>query len=352
MARPSMAQTPAATPDDTRQLDLTMLSRCVAEGARGPEADPNPRVGCVVVDPRGAVAGVGHHQGAGSAHAEVVALTEAGARARGGTAYVSLEPCGHTGRTPPCTHALVEAGVARVVYARADPDPRAAGGAAWLSGQGVRAEQVALDAADELVRHWAFAVSAGRPWVTWKVASTLDGRVAAVDGTSAWVTSPQARADVHELRSRCGAVVVGTGTALADDPSLTARYPDGTLRDRQPLRVVVGARDLPPSARVQPALLLRSEGPDEVVAALHTRGVRRALLEGGPTLAAAFWRAGLVDEVITYVAPALLGSGATAVGDLGITTIDDIARLELTDLAQVGPDVRLTARPLREQGKD
>ncbi|MGB7449396.1 MAG: bifunctional diaminohydroxyphosphoribosylaminopyrimidine deaminase/5-amino-6-(5-phosphoribosylamino)uracil reductase RibD [Ornithinimicrobium sp.] len=353
MARPTTVPSPAATGSGgMREVDIAMLSRCVEQGLRGPEVDPNPRVGCVVLDAAGALVGLGHHDGAGSAHAEVVALTEAGARAEGGTAYVSLEPCGHTGRTPPCTRALRESGVSRVVYARADPDPRAAGGGQWLRRHGVLTEQVELAEADDLVRHWAFAVTHGRPWVTWKVATTLDGRVAASDGSSAWVTGEQARADVHRLRSRCGAIVVGTGTALADDPGLTARRPDGTLYADQPLRVVVGARDLPAGARVEPALRLRSGEVGEVTEALHSRGVRRVLLEGGPTLAAAFWRAGSVDEVIAYVAPALLGSGAPAVADLGIETIADIARMDIVDVTRVGADVRITGHPHRDEHRD
>jgi len=347
-----MPTSPSPHRGPVRETDLEMLARCVTEALRGPEVDPNPRVGCLVVDSSGHVAGTGHHDGAGSPHAEVVALAQAGDRAEGGTAYVTLEPCGHTGRTPPCTHALYEAGVRRVVYARADPDPRAAGGAAWLTAQGVAAEQVEVAEADDIVHHWAFAVAVGRPWVTWKIAATLDGRVAAADGSSAWVTSPEARADGHELRARCGAVLVGTGTVLADDPSLTARRSDGTLHPHQPLRVVAGTRDLPSAARLEPALHVRTHEASEVMAALHSRGVRRVLLEGGPTLAAAFWRAGLVDEVVTYLAPALLGSGAAAVADLGIDTIDDIARLEVSEVARVGPDVRITARPHRQPGRD
>ncbi|MGB5953417.1 MAG: bifunctional diaminohydroxyphosphoribosylaminopyrimidine deaminase/5-amino-6-(5-phosphoribosylamino)uracil reductase RibD, partial [Ornithinimicrobium sp.] len=195
--------------------DGVFLARCVQEALAGPEANPNPRVGALIVDSAGAVVGAGHHGGAGTAHAEVVALAQAGSAAAGGTAYVSLEPCAHHGRTPPCTLALLDAGITRVVYGHADPDARAAGGAAWLKQRGVDTEWVPLAEAEELVRHWAFAVSNGRPWVTWKYAATLDGRIAAADGTSAWITSAAARADVHLLRSRCGAIVVGTGTALA-----------------------------------------------------------------------------------------------------------------------------------------
>lgn len=337
--------------------DLHMLQRCVEAATHGPEVNPNPRVGSVILDAAGRVVGVGHHQGAGTAHAEVMALAQAGAAAQGGTAYVSLEPCAHQGRTPPCAQALLQAGVARVVYAVADPDPRAAGGGRWLAERGVQVEQVPLAAAEEVVRHWAFAARTGRPWVTWKFAATLDGRVAAADGSSAWITSPLARADVHDLRSRCGAIIVGTGTALSDDPTLSARRSDGSLYADQPLRVVLGRRDLAPQARLldapgvdsplEPAVHLRTDDAGEALETLHTRGIRRALLEGGPTLAGAMWQAGYVDEVIAYLAPALLGSGAAAVGDLGMATMADIARLDLAEVKQIGPDLRITAYPHR-----
>jgi diaminohydroxyphosphoribosylaminopyrimidine deaminase / 5-amino-6-(5-phosphoribosylamino)uracil reductase len=346
---------PVSHAGDT-SLDAAMLRRALDAALLGPEADPNPRVGAVVLDADGVVAGMGHHRGAGTPHAEVEALREAGRRAAGGTAYVSLEPCAHHGRTPPCTRALVEAGVRRVVYAVADPDPKAAGGAVVLRAQGVETEHRPSAEAEAVLRHWSFATRHGRPWVTWKTASTLDGRVAAADGSSAWVTSPQARADVHDLRSRCGAVVVGTGTALADDPSLTARHPDGTPRERQPLRVVLGRTPLPRQARLHdgaaPMVQLPGDDLAAALAGLHGRGVRRALLEGGPTLTAAFWRAGLVEEVVAYVAPALLGAGPAAVGDLGITSMAGIARLQIDDVARIGPDVRITAHPVAGQEEE
>lgn len=336
----------------TDGIDASMLRRCVHEALRGPVVNPNPRVGSLIVDAFGDVAGVGHHDGAGTPHAEVMALAAAGARTRGGTAYVSLEPCAHHGRTPPCAQALLDAGLRRVVYAVADPDERAAGGGAWLASRGVQVEHVPINEADDVTRHWAFAARTGRPWVTWKYAATLDGRVAASDGSSAWVTSDAARADVHALRSRCGAIMVGTGTALADDPTLTARRDDGSLYGDQPLRVVVGERDIPTAARLlvdngrtEPALHLRSHDLTQVLASLYTIGVRRVLLEGGPTLAAAMWQGGYVEEVVAYLAPALLGSGAAAVGDLGITSIKDIARLTINEVTQVGPDLRVTATP-------
>ncbi len=341
-----------------QSVDLERLARCVAQALRGPEVNPNPRVGSVIVDEAGTVIGVGHHNGAGTPHAEVVALGEAGGRARGATAYVSLEPCAHHGRTPPCAQALLHAGVARVVYAVADPDARAAGGARWLAQHGVQVDHIQIPEAEAVVQHWAFAVRARRPWVTWKFAATLDGRVAASDGSSAWVTGDEARADVHALRSRCGAIMVGTGTVLADNPTLTARREDGSLYADQPLRVVVGRRDLPAKAHLNaldetdssiPSVLrplhLRTHEVTEVLSELHTRGVHRVLLEGGPTLSSALWRAGCVDEVVAYLAPALLGSGASAVGDLGITSMAGIARLDIVEASPVGSDLRITAIP-------
>ncbi|MDQ6715063.1 MAG: bifunctional diaminohydroxyphosphoribosylaminopyrimidine deaminase/5-amino-6-(5-phosphoribosylamino)uracil reductase RibD [Actinomycetota bacterium] len=316
--------------------------------ARGPLVDANPLVGAVLVDEGGRPVGTGWHAGAGSAHAEVMALAEAGGAARGATAYVTLEPCSHTGRTPPCSQALLDAGVSRVVFAQTDPNPKAAGGADVLRAAGVEVEGGLLAGeAQALNEAWTFAQAHARPMVTWKLATTLDGRAAAADGTSRWITGPQARADVHELRARCGAVVVGTGTALADDPSLTARRPDGTLHAVQPLRVVVGDRPLPPDARLlddsAPTLRLPRSDTTHVLQELTDREIHHVLLEGGPTLAAAFVQAGLVDEVVAYVAPVLLGAGAGSVGDLGIRTISDAVRLDLRQIAQLGPDLRLRA---------
>ena len=329
----------------------TLMQRALDAALLGPEADPNPRVGCVVTDAAGTVVGVGHHRGAGTPHAEVAALDAAGAAAAGGTAYVTLEPCDHTGRTGPCTQALIAAGVARVVYAVADPDPVAAGGAATLAAAGVAVEQGPLQQeAEQVNASWLHARRTGRPWVVAKSASTLDGRVAAPDGTSRWITGEAARADVHALRARCGAVVVGTGTALTDDPQLTVRAADGSPAGRQPLRVVVGHRALPAGARVlddtAETLLLATHDPAEVLATLQARGIHRVLLEGGPTLTAAFWRAGLVDEVVVYLAPTILGAGPPVSADLGITTLTDAVRLHPTDVTVLGPDVRITARPI------
>lgn len=312
----------------------------------------NPRVGCVLLTPAGARVAHGAHRGAGTPHAEVVALAAAGARARGATAVVTLEPCNHTGRTGPCTQALLAAGVARVVFGQPDVDPVAAGGARTLRSRGVAVEGgVLADEAEALNVEWAFAATARRPHVTWKYAATLDGRVAAADGTSRWITGPEARRDVHRLRSVADAVVVGTGTALVDDPQLSVRDDSGdpAPRGMQPLRVVIGRRQLPGTARVHddtaPTLLLPTRDPHEALVALWDKGIRRVLLEGGPTLAGAFWRAGLVDRTIAYVAPALLGAGASALADAGVSTIDGAVRLSVTDVARLGADVRITAEP-------
>lgn len=332
----------------TSSTDEQWMRHALMLAERGPEADPNPRVGCVLVAPDGTLVADGWHRGAGTPHAEAAALEAAGERAAGTTAYVTLEPCHHTGRTAPCSQALADAGVSRVVYAVPDPNAAAAGGAEWLGEQGVATEPGLLrDESTALNRSWLHRVRTGRPWVTWKLATTLDGRSAAADGTSMWITGPQARADVHEHRARCGAILVGTGTALADDPHLTARHPDGTLREHQPLRVVMGLRDLPPTARVfddaAPTVHLRTRSPREVLTHLAEREVHHVWLEGGPTVAAAFMADGFVDEIIAYVAPVLLGRGRQSVSDLGITTLADALRLEPTDTRIIGDDVRITA---------
>ncbi|KQZ87993.1 bifunctional diaminohydroxyphosphoribosylaminopyrimidine deaminase/5-amino-6-(5-phosphoribosylamino)uracil reductase [Phycicoccus sp. Root563] len=328
--------------------DVAWMRRALELAARGRRPDANPRVGCVLVSPEGDLVAEGWHRGAGTLHAETDALSHAGDAARGATAYVTLEPCNHTGRTQPCAQALLEAGVARVVHAQSDPNPRAAGGAEVLRGHGVEVTSGVLDdEATALNRTWTHLVTTGRPWVTWKLASTLDGRSAAADGTSQWITGPVARDDVHTQRSRCGAVIIGTGTALTDDPRLTARRADGSLHEHQPLRVVVGERDLRPDARVlddsAPTWHLRTRDPKEVLARLAEAEIHHVWLEGGPTMAAAFLAAGVVDEVIAYVAPVFLGRGRPSVGDLGITTMADALRLEPTDITVLGTDVRVTA---------
>ncbi|MBM9460630.1 bifunctional diaminohydroxyphosphoribosylaminopyrimidine deaminase/5-amino-6-(5-phosphoribosylamino)uracil reductase RibD [Nocardioides sp. zg-536] len=320
---------------------------------------PNPRVGCVLLAPDGTTVGEGYHRGAGTPHAEVEALAVAGERAAGATAVVTLEPCNHTGRTGPCTEALMAAGVARVVVAQHDPNPLAAGGLATLAAAGIETDSGILrDEAVALNREWTFAHENGRPFVTWKYAATLDGRSAAADGTSQWITSSAARRDTHLLRGQCDAMVVGTGTVLADDPQLTVRDERDLPLDRQPLRVVLGERDLDPSLRVHDqaahTLHLRMRDPEKALHVLYAEHDRHhVFLEGGPTLAAAFLSAGLVDEVVAYLAPALLGAGTAAVADLGITSIDDALRLVLVETTVVGEgaeaNVRVVMRPRRTE---
>ncbi len=339
----------------TEAETAAMQRALVLAASPGVPRGPNPRVGCVILDRSGTPVAEGLHRGAGTPHAEIAALTRAGARARDATAVVTLEPCAHTGRTGPCSRALVEAGVARVVFAQDDVNPVAAGGAAQLRAAGVDVEGGLLaDEAASLNLEWTHAVSTGRPFVTWKTAHSLDGRVAAADGTSRWITGPHARADVHLWRSQVDAVLVGTGTALADDPALTARRADGTPAAHQPLRVVMGRRDLSPTARVlsdeAPSLQLRTHDPGQALQVLGDRDVRHVYLEGGPTLAGAFVAAGLVDRVVAYTAGLLLGAGPSALAEAGVRTLDGAPRLRITDTTMLGDDVRVVA--VRDARKD
>jgi diaminohydroxyphosphoribosylaminopyrimidine deaminase/5-amino-6-(5-phosphoribosylamino)uracil reductase len=317
---------------------------------------PNPRVGCVLLADDGTEVAEGVHRGAGTPHAEAAALAEAGDAARGTTAVVTLEPCNHTGRTGPCAEALVRAGVRRVVYAQSDANPVATGGAARLRQAGVDVEGGLMQVeARQLNRVWTFAVEHGRPFVTWQFATTLDGRSAAADGTSRWVSSRAARLDTHRLRGLADTMLVGTHTVEVDDPELTVRDEVGDPVPQQPLRAVMGLRALDPGRRVfndkAPTVLLRTREPREALARLRALEKQHVFLEGGPTLARAFLQAGLVDEVVAYVAPMLLGAGSSAVADLGITTIADAQHLQVTDVHVLrghdGDDtnVRLTMRP-------
>lgn len=312
---------------------------------------PNPPVGCVVLDADGQVVGEGATQPPGGPHAEVMALRQAGERARGGTLVVTLEPCAHHGRTPPCTDAVLAAGVACVVFGVRDPNPVAAGGAEVLRAAGVRVLPGLPEGTPppESLRAWLHYARTGLPHVTWKYAATLDGRSAAADGTSRWISAAPSRAEVHRIRRRVDAIVVGRGTVLADDPHLTARAADGTLLPRQPLRVVVGTGEIPTGARVlddaAETLHLRTHDPREVLAVLAERGVVDVLLEGGPRLAGAFLAAGCVHRVLGYLAPKLLGAGPSALADAGVTTIAEAVELEIEDIMMSGPDVRISAVP-------
>ncbi len=319
-----------------------------SHGVRG-TTSPNPPVGAVILDATGEIVGIGATQPPGGPHAEVVALTEAGERARGGTAVVTLEPCNHYGRTGPCSQALVDAGIAAVHYAVSDPNPAASGGADTLRKAGVVVFGGTLvdDVERGPLRAWLHRQRTGRPHVTWKFAATLDGRSAAEDGTSQWITGPEARARVHADRARLDAIVVGTGTVLADDPWLTARLPDGSLAPHQPLRVVVGKRAIPSTARVlddaAPTLVMRTHAVADVLAALADQD--DVLVEGGPRLAGAFLAAGRIDRVQAYIAPVVLGAGSHAVEGAGVRTIAEALRFRRESVEAIGDDLLLNLIP-------
>ena len=331
------------------ELHETAMRRALALAANGPALGVNPQVGCVLLDADGTIVAEGWHRGAGTPHAEVDALSKV-ADATGLTAVVTLEPCNHTGRTGPCSLALIAAGVSEVVYAVSDPGKNSSGGAQTLRDAGVAVESgVLADEAEEFLHVWLTAARHQRPYVSVKWASTLDGRAAASDGSSQWITGTAARQRVHEQRAASDAILVGTGTVLADDPSLTARGDAGELLEQQPLPVVVGTRPIPGDAKLwdHPRGVLESgsRNLDEVLAWLFEQGIRRAYVEGGPTLASAFIAAGLVDEYLVYLAPKLLGGDRLAVGDIGVTSIGEARELRITSVESLGDDLLITARP-------
>lgn len=325
------------------------MQRALALAGNGPLTGGNPQVGCVLLAPDGEIVAEGWHHGAGTAHAEVDALSKVSSAA-GLTAVVILEPCNHHGRTGPCSVALIEAGVARVVYSVSDPSPVAGGGAERLRDAGIEVIGGVLEAeTTQFLRAWLTATRLRRPYVTVKWASSLDGRAAAADGTSQWITGTASRQRVHEQRAASDAIAVGTGTVLADDPSLTARGDAGELLPHQPLPVVIGERATPADAklRAHPAGLLETHSRDlrAVLAALFERGIRRLYVEGGPTLASAFIAAGLADEFAVYLAPTLIGGPLVAIGDIGVATIGDAHPLRITAIEQLGDDLLITAQP-------
>jgi diaminohydroxyphosphoribosylaminopyrimidine deaminase/5-amino-6-(5-phosphoribosylamino)uracil reductase len=366
-------------------LDHEHMARALRLAAHGLYSTaPNPAVGCIVLDASGATVGSGWHRKAGEPHAEVVALRAAGERARGGTAYVTLEPCAHQGRTPPCVDAVLGAGLRRVVVAMRDPNPRVAGaGLRQLLEAGVDAPAGLLERdARELNRGFVSRMERGRPWVTVKIGASLDGRTALADGSSKWITSAVARADVQKLRARASAVLTGIGTVLADDPALTVREPDLALFGRQPLRVIFDARgQLPPQSRVvndgwetllmtsrQGAGQLQARGvhpqtnfvveslpvdamgrldPGVALQRLAERECNEVLVEAGARLAGSFIEAALVDELIVYIAPTVLGDTARPAFQLPqpLRSLDERQNFVFHDVRRIGPDVRLSLRP-------
>jgi len=362
----------------SRGDDHAFMARALrlAERAVGTTA-PNPSVGCVLARD-GRVVGEGFTQPPGGPHAEIVALAAAGDAARGATAYVTLEPCNHTGRTGPCTEALIDAGIARVVCAALDPNPIAQGGIDRLREAGIEVHVGVLEAQARAVNRGFFArLTRGRPFVTSKLAASLDGRTALANGESRWITGADARRDVHRFRARSAAILTGVGTVLADDPELTARLDAGT---RTPLRVIVDSRlRTPPTARVlaspgdvvlfttasesavrafTPAqaepgrIRIERVGGDErcdlveVFRRLGALGVNDVWVEAGPELNGALLDRGLIDELVLYLAPQLLGDGARGLFAFGpLESLADRVELELDDVRRVGADLRIIARP-------
>lgn len=345
------ARLPEGFPGVGQLVDAVATADTAGHAVRG-TTRPNPPVGAVILDHHGIQVGIGATTPVGGPHAEVVALAHAKERARGGTAVVTLEPCNHTGRTGPCSHALVDAGISRVVYVYADPGKHEGGGAEFLRSHGVKVLGPLISETTQLtevpqfsVEPWLRAQKCGRPHITLKYAATIDGFAAATDGTSQWITGEVARARVHLDRSRRDAIIVGTGTVVADNPRLSARHNNGALYEHQPLRVVIGNGELPDHAAIFPAEHYLTHDLVEVLQDLKKRGMADILVEGGPHLAAAFIAAGLVDAVEAYTAPALLNAGLPAViaAENTQTAITDIQRFTLREVQVLGGDVLTVA---------
>ncbi|MDQ0732462.1 bifunctional diaminohydroxyphosphoribosylaminopyrimidine deaminase/5-amino-6-(5-phosphoribosylamino)uracil reductase RibD [Arthrobacter sp. B1I2] len=356
---PAAGVVTAFSADETRAMEHAL--QAALQGPRG----ANPLVGAVVVSPDGRQLVTGYHRGAGTAHAEADAIAQAaavGLDLSGCTMVVTLEPCNHVGRTGPCAEAIIAAGITDVVYAVDDPHDPAAGGAATLRTAGVRVRSgLGADEALDLNRQWFEAVAEKRPFVTLHIAQTLDARIAAEDGTSQWISSPESLADNHGIRSRIDAILVGTQTVLVDNPRLTAREPSGGTAPKQPVRAVMGLRGIPDGAAILGddglAVHLPTRDPREALTMLYKAGTRHVMVEGGSRILSSFLTAGLVDELIVYLAPTLLGSGTPALNGLGITSLPDAQQWEW-DAADggavrtLGRDLRLHLRPQRKVALD
>jgi diaminohydroxyphosphoribosylaminopyrimidine deaminase/5-amino-6-(5-phosphoribosylamino)uracil reductase len=325
--------------EEANEEDRALMREAIAAAAAvRPQTSPNPWVGCVIVPPGDSPVAIGATEPPGGPHAEAVALALAGPTAAGATAYVTLEPCCHQGRTPPCADALVAAGVRRVVIGVLDPDPQVRGGGVErLREEGIEvAVGVCREEVTEQLAPYLKHRACGRPWVVLKLGASLDGRIAAADGTSKWITGPLARADAHRLRAESDAVLVCAGTVRVDDPALTVRDAHG----RDPLRVVLGR--IPEDARMRPAVELSGDlGP--ILDDLGARGVLQLLVEGGASVAHDFHQARLVDRYVLYLAPALFGGddGRPMFAGPGSSTIADLWRGRLVSVAKLGPDLRV-----------
>lgn len=304
----------------------------------------NPIVGAVVLSPSGAIIGEGFHKS--GPHAEIVALAEAGAAAKGATLYVTLEPCNHQGKTGPCTEAIINAGIAKIVYAVRDPNPLASGGGKVLEAAGI--EVVFNGDVPEIGqsnRAWLHKEKTNRPYFIWKIATTLDGRTAAIDGSSKWITGPESRAEVSKLRAESSAILIGTSTALADNPNLLPRDLE-TTRQRNPVRVVMGLREIPSDFNLHndeaETVFLRTHDFSELLKLCAERNFNQVFVESGSELGTALLKAGLIDELIIFQAASLLGSGLSFMGDLGATNIEEKIDFAIRDVAQFGNDLKIT----------
>ena len=327
---------------------LAFMQRAIALSENGlGRTAPNPIVGAVIVATDGSVIAEGFHDRHKSPdHAEVVAIKIAGDKARGATMFLTLEPCNHTGTTGPCTQAIIDAGIKSVVYAVTDPNPVAAGGAATLKDAGIEViAGVGEDEASYSNRAWLTKIIKGRPFITWKVAATLDGKVAATDATSKWITNKASRADVQKVRRSVDAIMVGTQTVIADNPHLVPHDGAGT---KNPLRIVCGTQELPKGANVfndaAPTKVIASKDLDVIAAELLATGVNHIVLESGPTLATAMLQAGMLDELMFYQGASVLGAGKSFVADLGISTIENAMSMQRISTETFGDDVKSVYR--------
>ncbi|CAN1499513.1 RibD Pyrimidine reductase, riboflavin biosynthesis [Candidatus Nanopelagicaceae bacterium] len=301
---------------------------------------PNPNVSAAIYGEDGSLISDGFHNRKVSVdHAEVVALKKAGSAARGATMVISLEPCAHTGTTPPCVQTIIDAGIAKVMYAVADPNPIAAGGAQKLADAGVVVEHRESAELTFVQRAWLHKERTGRPLMIWKVATTLDSKVAASDGTSQWITGPESREDVQMLRAQSDAILIGTNTALVDNPHLIPRG-----HDARPVRVICGEQEVPATNKVfdneARTIVVKSKSIPELMKVLSDEGFNQVLVEAGPTLGSALMASGNIDELIVYQAPKMLGAGKEFVSHLGISTLDDYLELELLGVQPFGSDIK------------
>jgi diaminohydroxyphosphoribosylaminopyrimidine deaminase/5-amino-6-(5-phosphoribosylamino)uracil reductase len=301
---------------------------------------PNPNVSAAIYGEDGSLISDGFHNRKVSVdHAEVVAIKKAGSAARGATMVVSLEPCAHTGTTPPCVQAIIDAGIAKVIYAVADPNPLAAGGAQKLADAGIAVEYRESAELTFEQRAWLHKERTGRPLMIWKVATTLDSKVAASDGTSQWITGPESREDVQVLRAQSDAILIGTNTALVDNPHLIPRG-----HDARPVRVICGEQEVPATNKVfddeARTITVKSKSIPELMKVLSDEGFNQVLVEAGPTLGSALMASGNIDELIVYQAPKMLGAGKEFVSHLGISTLDDFLELELLSVQPFGSDIK------------